>query len=96
LLIPTARYNKANELSPRFNLSFQQERYSFPQSSTTGVRFMGILTVHCPIEPTLFGTTAVFFSSTYCPHRRVRHEWFVKERMGLRFRLVNMATRAAM
>jgi hypothetical protein len=49
------------------------------KNATTFPSFMGIITVHCPIEPTLFGTTAVFFSSTYCPHCRVRHEWFVKD-----------------
>jgi len=51
---------------------------------------MGILMVRCPktgwaistgryIESRLFGSTPVFFGSAYCPHCRVRHEWFVKD-----------------
>src|SRR5215472_15929141 len=31
------------------------------------------------IESRLFSSTPVFFSSTYCPHCRARHEWFVKD-----------------
>jgi hypothetical protein len=49
---------------------------------------MGMLMVRCPktgqavftglhIESSLFSSTPVFFSSTYCPHCRVKHEWFV-------------------
>jgi hypothetical protein len=51
---------------------------------------MGMLMVRCPktgraiatgryIESRLFSSTPVFFGSTYCPHCRVRHEWFVKD-----------------
>ena len=51
---------------------------------------MGMLMIRCPktgraistgryIESRLFRSTPVFFSSTYCPHCRVRHEWFVKD-----------------
>jgi hypothetical protein len=67
LLIPTARYNKANELSPRFNLSFQQERYSFPQSSTTGVRFMGTLRVHSQSK-TPYSVQPLYFSAAPIVH----------------------------
>jgi hypothetical protein len=49
---------------------------------------MGMLMVRCPkteraistgryIESRLFSST--FFGSTYCPHCRARHEWFVKD-----------------
>ena len=51
---------------------------------------MGMLMVRCPkteraistgryIESRLFSSTPVFFGSTYCPHCRARHEWFVKD-----------------
>jgi hypothetical protein len=51
---------------------------------------MGMLMIRCPktglaistgrhIESRLFSSTPVFFSSTYCLHCRVRHEWFVKD-----------------
>ena len=51
---------------------------------------MAVLIVRCPktvqaiftglhIESSLFSSTSVFFSSTYCPHCRVKHEWFVKD-----------------
>jgi hypothetical protein len=51
---------------------------------------MGMLMICCPktgraistgrhIESRFFSSTPVFFSSTYCPHCRVRHEWFVKD-----------------
>ena len=51
---------------------------------------MGMLMIRCPktgraistgrhIESRLFSGTPVFFSSTYCPHCRARHEWFVKD-----------------
>jgi hypothetical protein len=51
---------------------------------------MGMLMIRCPktgqaistgrhIESRLFSSTPVFFSCTYCPYCRVRHEWFVKD-----------------
>jgi hypothetical protein len=51
---------------------------------------MGMLMVRCPktgqaiftglhIEYSLFSGTPVFFGSAYCPHCRVKHEWFVKD-----------------
>jgi hypothetical protein len=51
---------------------------------------MGVLVIRCPktgqvistgrhIESRLFSSTLVFFSCTYCPYCRVRHEWFVKD-----------------
>jgi hypothetical protein len=51
---------------------------------------MGTVMVRCPktgwaistgryIESRSFSSTPVFFGSTYCPHCRVRHEWFVKD-----------------
>jgi hypothetical protein len=51
---------------------------------------MAMLIVRCPktvqaiftglhIESSSFSSTSVFFSSTYCPHCRVKHEWFVKD-----------------
>ena len=51
---------------------------------------MGMLMIRCPntgraistgrhIESRFFSSTPVFFSSTYCPHCRARHEWFVKD-----------------
>jgi hypothetical protein len=51
---------------------------------------MGMLMIRCPktgraistgrhVESRLFSSTPVFFGSTYCPHCRVKHEWFVKD-----------------
>jgi hypothetical protein len=51
---------------------------------------MDMLMVRCPktgqaiftglhIESSLFSSTPVFFGSAYCPHCRVKHEWFVKD-----------------
>jgi hypothetical protein len=82
------RLNKANELSLGFYLFLPQQRY--PKDLAAGVRLMGMLMIRCPktglaistgrhIESKLFSSTPVFFSSTYCPHCRVRHEWFVKD-----------------
>jgi hypothetical protein len=78
------RLNKANELSPSFAFSFPQQRY--PKDLAAGVRLMirclktGLaISTGKHIESKLFSSTPVFFSSTYCPHCRVRHEWFVKD-----------------
>ena len=51
---------------------------------------MGMLMIRCPktgraiftgryIEYRAFRTIPVFFSKTYCPHCRVKHEWFVRD-----------------
>ncbi len=51
---------------------------------------MNMLMIRCPktgraiftgkyIEYRLFRTIPVFFSMTYCPHCRVKHEWFAKD-----------------
>jgi len=51
---------------------------------------MGMLMIRCPktgraiftgryIEYRAFRTIPVFFSRTYCPHCRVKHEWFVTD-----------------
>jgi hypothetical protein len=51
---------------------------------------MGMLMIRCPktgraiftgryVEYRAFRTIPVFFSRTYCPHCRVRHEWFVRD-----------------
>ncbi len=51
---------------------------------------MGMLMVRCPAtgqsiftgrytDTSLFRSTPVFFSRTYCPWCRVTHEWFAKE-----------------
>ena len=44
---------------------------------------MGMLMVRCPKTGRAISTgrqiESRFFSSTYCPHCRARHEWFVKD-----------------
>ncbi len=51
---------------------------------------MDMLMIRCPktgraiftgkyIEYRTFRTIPVFFSRTYCPHCRVKHEWFAKD-----------------
>jgi hypothetical protein len=51
---------------------------------------MGMLMIRCPktgraiptgrhVSPAAFGSSAVFFSRTYCTHCRAMHEWFAKQ-----------------